>query len=226
MMNHSDNNPNVNLSTNSRIHQSANSSIHSSYNYAEVWQWLQQKGVEVLGAKFLLHEEDKATILLLLCWFLQDEVAAPQLGLHLHKGIFLTGPVGCGKTSLMKLMNSLAPNTFLMKPCRDITFEFMEEGFSVIHKYSKGLSDVARIFCFDDLGVENSLKYFGNECNVMAEILLTRYNLFISRKLITHITTNLSAQEIEDIYGQRIRSRMREQFNLVAFGKSSVDKRR
>jgi hypothetical protein len=200
--------------------------ISSRYNYTEVWQWLQQKGAEIFGAKFLLHEKDKATILLLLCWFLQDEMAAPQLGLQLHKGIFLTGPVGCGKTTLMKLMNTLTPNTFIIKPCRDITIEFIEEGFSVITKYSKGLSDIARIFCFDDLGVESSLKYYGNECNVMAEILLTRYDLFISRKLITHITTNLSAQEIEETYGTRIRSRMREQFNLVAFEKNSVDKRK
>jgi DNA replication protein DnaC len=59
----------------------------------------------------------------------------------------------------------------------------------------------------------------------MAEILLTRYDLFVSKKLITHLTTNLSASEIEEMYGNRIRSRMREQFNLIAFNNDSLDKR-
>ena len=51
---------------------------------------------------------------------------------------------------------------------------------------------------------EINLKYFGNECNVMAEILLSRYDLFISKKVLTHITTNLSATEIETHYGNRV----------------------
>jgi DNA replication protein DnaC len=82
-----------------------------------------------------------------------------------------------------------------------------------------------KIYCFDDLGAEQSLKYYGNECNVMGEILLSRYDLFISQKMITHITTNLSAQEIENMYGSRVRSRLREAFNLIAFSSSSIDKR-
>ena len=51
----------------------------------------------------------------------------------------------------------------------------------------------------------------------MAEILLSRYDLFIS-KTKTHITTNLSATEIEKKnYGNRVRSRLREMVNLIAF---------
>jgi len=82
----------------------------------------------------------------------------------------------------------------------------------------------ARI-CFDDLGTESNLKYFGNECNVMAEILLSRYDLFISHSLLTHLTTNLSATEIEKMYGNRLRSRLRAMFNLLAFQSDSIDKR-
>jgi hypothetical protein len=58
----------------------------------------------------------------------------------------------------------------------------------------------------------------------MAEIMLSRYDLFVSRNLITHQTMNLSASEIENLYGNQIRSRMREQFNLIAFDKASNDK--
>jgi len=41
----------------------------------------------------------------------------------------------------------------------------------------------------------------------------------------THITTNLNGDEIEEMYGTRVRSRMREQFNLIAFDEAAKDKR-
>jgi energy-coupling factor transporter ATP-binding protein EcfA2 len=206
--------------------------IKTKYNYNEAWLWLQQKGIQVFGNKFMLHEEDKPQIYLLLCYFLQDNQAAQQLNLNLNKGILLTGPVGCGKTSLMQLMKFFIQKPeqkFVIKACRDISFEFIEDGFSVIQRYSKlpnlgGVRDGT--YCFDDLGVENSLKYYGNECNVMAEILLSRYDLFVSHNLITHLTTNLSASEIEETYGNRVRSRMRTMFNLIAFDRNSEDKRK
>jgi hypothetical protein len=59
----------------------------------------------------------------------------------------------------------------------------------------------------------------------MAEILLSRYDLFVSRQMITHLTTNLNSSEIEDIYGTWVRSRLREQFNLIAFDTNAKDKR-
>ncbi|WP_324068987.1 MAG: hypothetical protein RSE15_00200 [Flavobacterium sp.] len=126
-------------------------------------------------------------------------------------------------------MKHTAPtgNKFSVKPCRDISFEFIQEGYPIIHKYSIGqlYHTEPRTYCFDDLGTENNLKYFGNECNVMAEILLSRYDLFIFKKLKTHITTNLSATEIEKQYGNRVRSRLRQMVNLIAFDKSAPDKR-
>ena len=197
------------------------------FDYALAWQWLQQKGSETHGHKFKLHESDRPTINLLFCYFLQDQSQATQLGLDLQKGILLTGPVGCGKTSLMKLMRFFFQNDtqrFITKPCRDVSFEFIQSGFEIIHRYTR-LNIPQPTICFDDLGTENALKYYGNECNVMAEVLLSRYDLYVSHKLITHLTTNLSASEIEAIYGNRVRSRLREMFNLIAFDINSLDKR-
>jgi DNA replication protein DnaC len=48
----------------------------------------------------------------------------------------------------------------------------------------------------------------------------------MTRKMLTHITTNLNSSEIEEIYGTRVRSRLREQFNLIAFSESAKDKRK
>jgi len=59
----------------------------------------------------------------------------------------------------------------------------------------------------------------------MAEILLSRYDQFCAQGLQTHITTNLTSMDIEEQYGLRVRSRMREMFNLLAFDAGSKDKR-
>jgi DNA replication protein DnaC len=79
--------------------------------------------------------------------------------------------------------------------------------------------------CFDDLGLEPLMQHYGNTCNVMAEVLLSRYDCFATHGMITHITTNLNSAELEDHYGKRIRSRMRELFNLIAFARNAPDKR-
>ncbi|SNB23898.1 conserved hypothetical protein [Flavobacterium psychrophilum] len=80
-------------------------------------------------------------------------------------------------------------------------------------------------YCFDDLGTEKQIKHFGNDCNVMAEILISRYEQFIENNSVTHITTNLSASELENYYGNRVRSRLRNMFNLIAFDRETKDKR-
>ena len=203
--------------------------MNSQYNYPEIMAWLESKGKLQFGEKFHFREADIINIQKLICYFLKDEVMATHFNLDLSKGILLSGPVGCGKTTLMTLMRHVAqPNyKFIMKTCRDISFEFIKDGYQTIHKYSNGNNSYSeyRNYCFDDLGVETNLKYYGNECNVMAEIILSRYDIFISKQVITHITSNLSASEIETTYGNRVRSRLRNMLNLLAFDKDTKDKR-
>jgi DNA replication protein DnaC len=203
--------------------------IKSNYNYTEIILWLEKKGIELYGNHFKIYETDYPIIYKLIAYFLKDEPTCFQHGIDLNKGILLSGPVGCGKTSLLNLMKHLTSteHKFIVKPCRDISFEFIKEGYEVIQRYSSGnkLQNGVKNYCFDDLGTENNLKYFGNECNVMGEILLSRYDLFINKKIITHITTNLSAGEIESQYGNRVRSRLRAMLNLISYDKSTPDKR-
>lgn len=204
--------------------------MNSKYNYPEMIAWLENKGKLQFGEKFHFREADIVNIQKLICYFLKDEVMAANFNLDLSKGILLSGPVGCGKTSLLNLMKYLTPteHKFFVKPCRDISFEFIQDGYEIIHKYSKGklYQSEPKTICFDDLGIENNLKYFGNECNVMAEILLSRYDIFTVKKIQTHITTNLSASEIEKQYGNRVRSRLRELCNLIAYDRNAIDKRK
>ena len=191
--------------------------------------WIEQKGIELYGNHFEILESDYQIIYKLIAYFLKDEPTCFQNNINLNKGILLSGPIGCGKTSIMNIMKYLTPteHKFFVKPCRDISFEFIQDGYQIIHKYSKGklYEFEPKTICFDDLGTESNLKYYGNECNVMAEILLSRYDVYIAKRIQTHITTNLSASEIETQYGNRVRSRMREMLNLIAYDKTTSDKR-
>ncbi|MFT3738462.1 MAG: AAA family ATPase [Breznakibacter sp.] len=201
----------------------------SPYDFETCLRIIERKGKELYGEHFRIFQEDYPLIAKLLAYILKDEETCTQNGISLKKGVLLTGPVGCGKTSLMTVLRFFQPgdNRYIVKSCRDVSFEFIQEGYSVIQKYSKQAfnQDKPKMYCFDDLGTENNLKYYGNECNVMTEILLSRYDHFVTRQMITHITTNLNSSEIESLYGIRVRSRMREMFNLVSFEKEARDKR-
>ena len=117
---------------------------------------------------------------------------------------------------------------YKIKTTREISFEFAKNGFEALQPYMQKSNQKYRLagYCFDDLGAEKQIKHYGNDCNVMAEILISRYEQFIENNSITHTTTNLSASEIENLYGNRLRSRMRDMFNLIAFDDFSKDKRK
>lgn len=204
--------------------------IQNHYSYEEIINWLEIKGRELYWKGFKIHEIDYPVVYKLIAYFLRDKLSCDQFGVNVDKGILLSGPVGCGKTALMNLMKLIAKteHKYFLKPCRDISFEFIQDGYQIIHKYSNGklYHCDPKIICFDDLGIENNLKYYGNECNVMAEIILSRYDIFINKRIPTHMTTNLSASEIETHYGLRVRSRLRELVNLISFDKNTLDKRK
>jgi len=204
-----------------------------NFSFPASLDWLQKQGRIFFGDHFAIFADDRELIYKLLVYAIGDFENTARHNLSLKKGILINGPVGCGKTSLMTLIKAFFPKEkqYTLKSVREITFEFEKEGFRVINRYSNlafcnsPFSRTNRAFCFDDLGTEQPIRYFGNECNVMAEILLSRYDLFIQKGVLTHITTNLSASELESMYGSRVRSRMREMFNLVAFERSAKDKR-
>ena len=160
---------------------------------------------------------------------IKDQNTALKEQIDLNKGILLSGPIGCGKTSIMHLIRPFASplSDYKIKTCRELSFEFAKSGYDAINKYTLKQNYQSRLpgYCFDDLGAEQQIKHFGNDCNVMAEVLISRYEQFVENNSITHLTSNLSASEIEMLYGNRLRSRMRNMFNLISFNVNSNDKR-
>lgn len=194
-----------------------------NYDFSKILIYLNVKGKLLFGKDFKIYEDDKPIIFNLSNYFIRDYENCKREGIDPDKGILLSGPVGCGKTSLMKLLRHIVPHRrpYEVIPARNVAFAFNHVGYKIIEDYGEG-----HFYCFDDLGVEPVGRHFGKDCNVLGEIILSRHELYLQCKIPTHATTNLNAVELEERYGERVRSRMRQLFNLIAFDVKTIDKRK
>lgn len=141
----------------------------------------------------------------------------------LKKGLLLCGGVGTGKTTLMKVFQLNKRRAYKIVSCKSIAAKYADVGNEAIHEYSGAIHVLTTRdyfyqnqlgVCFDDLGDEDSRKNYGNQANVMADIIQNRYDSGVPY-YFSHITTNLTMEEVESFYGTRVRSRIREMFNII-----------
>lgn len=150
---------------------------------------------------------------------------APDQQLDPNKGILLMGQPGTGKSHLMNFFNKNPKASYLVATTVHVAERYrtnwIYEGLNAVDYYSclpkatvgHPFNQTQMGYCFHDLGVEGIKKNYGNEMNVMETVLFNRYE----QKLpfyMTHITTNLNADQIEEFYGSRIRNRLKEMFNV------------
>lgn len=177
-------------------------------------------------------DESNELIFDLLCMYFSNDPQFEEEGYSFTKGILLRGPVGCGKTELMKVfaLNSFRP--YRVISCRSVADNYTIDGTKSLYQYSEPAMAYPQLNfghdtigqCFDDLGTEDDKKNFGNQVNVMQDVL---YKIYDNRNYHNfHMTTNIGGEEIERFYGQRIRSRLREMFNVFTFDIKALDRRK
>lgn len=206
----------------------------NSDNYPEL---IRKYGLQIIPKKvindkeigFKINDQNSVQLMAMMEYFAHDNsFLARDDNYSFDKGLMLLGDIGTGKSIAMKLFrNMLFDNTgkgFRVIACRHIVREFMAVShYNTLDQYGRksyagGQDRVPVTICFDDLGLEDiETKQYGNATSVMGEILLDRYEEFIERQMITHVTTNHAAKALGDVYGERVRDRMREMFNTIVF---------
>ncbi len=148
-----------------------------------------------------------------------------SMKLDSSKGLWLHGPVGTGKSTIIQILRTY---DFLSK--LDDLGWFSAGGFSIISAslsanmfVSKGLDGINKLtyndsnpvtVAFDEVGREPCpVKHFGTEMNVMQFIFQTRYEL--RHRCLTHVTTNMEPGDIAAMYGDYIADRVNEMFNVI-----------
>lgn len=76
----------------------------SVFNFENAIGWLEKRGKQQFGEQFKIYESDYEIIYKLMIYFQEDKLKCEKYNINLKKGILLSGPVGCGKTTLMHLM--------------------------------------------------------------------------------------------------------------------------
>lgn len=175
--------------------------------------------------EYIVDDHNREVFNLLCYYFAGDPKFEQGTDFNLDKGILLFGGVGVGKTELLRCFCQNHIASFGVFSCREIADRFSESGSEAVESFYRERSAVANDgyghrklgVCFDDLGTETvPVQHFGTKKNLMAEIILNRYDNRVPFNL-THITTNLSVAEIESIYGSRCIDRMAQMFNQITF---------
>jgi DNA replication protein DnaC len=168
---------------------------------------------------FEVDELNKNTLSLICKYFSNDETFETVHEADLSKGIYFYGKPGTGKTSIFKIIQNISKKYnlkniwFPITSTSDVVQEFnidKQKDF-VIKKYTRGN------YLFDDLGAEeqaNNVYVFGKD-EIFVRIIEFRYNLFITKGIKTHLTSNLNISEISKRYGKRVEDRFYEMFNFI-----------
>ena len=107
------------------------------YDFNRCLDFIEYHGKAQYGQSFKINEVDCPTIYKLIIYMIKDKNEAANLNIDLSKGILLSGPIGCGKTSIMHLIRPfiVQASDYKIKTCREVSFEFAKHGYEAINKY-------------------------------------------------------------------------------------------
>lgn len=157
---------------------------------------------------------------------------AYEILLSSSKGVLLVGSVGCGKTTMIRVLQRLFRDTdksFKFVTAKDIK-DLLEESSPAVVKEKYGKTLLMNL-CIDDIGLSMNLNKYGNVVNIISELILERSELFVSTGIKTHFSSNLAPiskdkneETLATIYGERAYDRIVEMCELISWKSKSLRK--
>lgn len=180
--------------------------LWSAKQMYRLMQWTSQNEF----GKTLMLNDDNKHLIKTLCYFLsRDERFEKELNYSLEKGLLIRGISGLGKTHLVQCVSKNELNPILVLSMLDITGDIKSDG-----EYEIKIGDKEIIY-LDDVGTEEPVvNHYGTKISFF-KTFIESYYLRNSKFSNLMISTNNSFSEIEEKYGFRVRSRMKDMFNVV-----------
>lgn len=126
------------------------------------------------------------------------------------KGLMIMGRCGTGKSlcacQIIPLIFSSQPNPVLLRPVNAVDFS------------RQRTIDFRQINVIDDLGRERHVKEYGTEKDNFSELI----DMIARKGGLAIVTTNLTASELKERYGEMNYDRMRVMFKIVAIEHDSM----
>lgn len=149
-----------------------------------------------------------------------------KCSLDYKKGLFLYGPIGTGKSTILRGLQGYMKTIKKRNLLADDRIGFYWRSASKLANYyvSSGQERLLQ-WCDDNLLIDEfgreplPAKYYGNELNVIQFILQMRYDN--RENCVTHITSNLMLSDITPMYGDYISDRFIEMFNIIEWSGES-----
>lgn len=192
--------------------------LRETWNAKNIYKLMAWTSQNEYGKKLILKDpetgNDFTKLITALCFFVSRDKRFetdfdPKLKYSLNKGLLIRGVSGLGKTHLVKCIAKNGLNPILILSMLDISEEIRING-----EINVSLDGFGIIY-LDDVGTEEAdAKHYGNVINFFKNFIEGTY---LRRKSFSHImmSTNNSFAQLEQIYGFRVRSRIKDMFNVI-----------
>ena len=178
-------------------------------------EWTAEKFLKVIGLHYVtvsgsfkpLAFQDKyfKAVAYLLS---EDPRFETELGFSFKKGMLVTGDGGIGKTETLKGLRN--------NPIRPIQLISILEICDVVKEHGACPLLIDRLTVIDDVATEPvPVKHYGTEINWFKEFIEKMYLARTGWNNLI-ITTNADGNAFQKLYTHRVRSRMREMFNVIS----------
>lgn len=151
------------------------------------------------------------------------------------KGLLIVGGIGVGKSAMMKIMQRIFKDTnSRFRLVNAYELKDLSELYTIAQVKEMYGYDLKSDLYIDDIGFSVDVKRYGNTVNIITELLMERYDLFINSGFKTHLSSNLKTAITNDIsntptlktmYGARILDRMKEMCEVINF-KGDISQRK
>lgn len=180
--------------------------LKDTWNAKKVYGLMAWTSQYECGKKLIVHDDNRHLIKSV-CYFLaDDERFETELGYSFRKGLMLRGTPGLGKTHILKCVEKNGLHPFKIVSMIEIADEIKQEG-----EYNMPGGNVY----IDDVGSEEPvINHYGTKINFFKSFL-EDYYLRNTQYRRLMISTNSGFNEIEEKYGFRVRSRIKDMFNII-----------